>query len=186
MRETNESALIARCQKGDRLAFEELIRRYMDKVYYLAYSVVKNHQDADDILQESFIRVYKSIKKFKERERFYPWLYRIVVNQAKSYLKKREQSFHYSSEERMVESAEVDERDIPVDILEEKELRQKINKAIDSLPPQQRLAIRLFEVEGLSMKETAEVLNCRVGTVKSHLHRARWALREKLKDVTKR
>lgn len=179
----NDDQLIRRTQEGDIQAFDILVRRYQKKIYFAAYRMVKSHDAADDIAQETFINAYTAIKSFKIGHSLYTWLYRICMNLSINYLKRQkfvvpESRFEEETSPLERESTGAD----PMELLEAKELGQKIEKAVDSLPPKYKavLVLRLFE--DLSYEDIAKTLKISVGTVMSRLFRARERMQEMLKE----
>ena len=187
--ESQDGELIHRCKNGDHSAFDELFKRYRNQVYQLAYRMSRNQQDAEDIVQNAFIRAFKYIERFDSKYPFYPWLRMIVTNESQTYLEKRTRKHHES-----VESSDPDKPglmevtpdtkvEMADDLISRKELRVEISKAIQKLPEQQRVCFILFEIEEMKVREIADQLGCTEGTVKTHLHRARFSLRNLLKNV---
>jgi RNA polymerase sigma-70 factor (ECF subfamily) len=178
----NEEDLIARCQKGDQDAIREIFDKYHKKVYRIAYGIVRQREDALEIVQEVFIKLYRSIKNFKGKSNFYTYLYRITMNTSIDY--SRMKKLHHLSatdEERNLEFSNGPEKR-PDRILIQKELEERVNLAMEKLPPDQKAAIIFREVEGLSYQEMAEAMGCSIGTVMSRLHYGRKRLRELLKE----
>ena len=187
-REGDETELIARAQKGDRRAFEILIERYHKRVYSVALGMVSDPESALDVSQEAFVKAYQSIGGFKGKSNFYTWIYRIAVNCSIDYLRreKKERALGYDDEIRIEDEAQEgmsQELPSPDSTIRRSELKDAILKAIETLPEEQRAAILLREIQGLSYKEIAEVLQCSKGTVMSRLHYARQKLQKKLKDA---
>ncbi len=175
-----DSLLVDKFKKGEESAFDELVNRYMKRIYYLAYSLTSNHADALDLSQEAFIKVYQSIHKFRGKSSFYTWLYRITVNICLDHLKKEAKKKEVSFDER-IEVVQVDWWSNPKKALENKELQEDLTRAIDSLPPQQKAVFTLRHLEGLSHKETASILGCSIGNVKANLFQALQKLRDRLR-----
>ncbi len=180
MVKNEDTLLVNRLKKGERKAFDELVNKYKKRIYYLAYSLTNNHADALDLSQEAFIKVYKSIHRFRGRSSFYTWLYRITVNICLNHLKKKAKRKEISFDER-IEVAQVDWWSNPKKALENKELQENLTRAIDSLPPQQKTVFTLRHLEGLSHKEIASILGCSIGSVKANLFQALQKLRNRLK-----
>jgi len=189
--DAEEREWIRRCQKGDPNAFNELFNRYRTQVYQLAYRFSRNYADAEDILQNAFIRAFKYIHRFDTQYPFYPWLRAIVTNESQTYLGKRSKRQHEP-----LETTDPEERNLldvipdpniesADDKIERKQLGKEIHAAILKLPDQQRICFTLFEIEDMKVREIAETLGCTDGTVKTHLHRARFALRTLLKETIK-
>ena len=185
MRESDTS-LIEECRTGDVSAFDHLVERYRKQIYHLAYQITGNHEDADDISQESFIHAYKSIGRFGGRSRFSTWLRRIAINLSINHLKKESRHRHESSDEEILDSKDYSfisgQVENPLEVVEAKELAQRINEAMNSLPVAEKVVFILRVHQGLSYKEMAQTLGCPVGTIMSRLNRARRRLRDKLKD----
>jgi RNA polymerase sigma-70 factor (ECF subfamily) len=189
----NEDVLLVRAfQAGDKSAFDELALRHKDRVFNLCFRLLGDEQEANDSAQDVFVKIYRSLKKFRLEASFSTWLYRIGVNTCKNRLKSRE----YRYRKKMVrihnpEEAEkggayedlMDEAQSPVMEIEKKERTMMIHRAIQSLPNDYKAVVVLRDVEGLSYEEIAGVTGLKLGTVKSKLARARMDLREKLKGV---
>lgn len=184
-----ERALIDRCKRGDRNAFDELIRRYERKVYNFAFRLTHNHNDAEDIAAEVFVRIYTSIGKFRGDASFVTWLYRVVTN---IYLDacKRKRARPQQSLEEMVESEGSslqrqveDPAPSPELVAVSNERTDLLRAAIASLPEYQRVMIVMYHQEERSYEEIAASMDMPVGTVKSRLNRARLALRERLEQT---
>ena len=181
-----EKLLVARTKKGDITAFEELINGYEKKAYNIAYRMMSNEEDAKDMAQEAFIKIYKSIKGFREESSFSTWLYRIVTNTCLDELRKRQRSETVPLEtsfENDKGTAHVEigaDKETPEDIYERIEKRQLIHNAIDSLNEDYKTVIILRDIQGFGYAEIASILNCSLGTVKSRINRARNMLKDKL------
>ena len=183
-----EKQLISKAQQGSNRAFGKLVNKYQDKVLYLAYDLIGNYNDAQDIAQSAFLRAYKAIKNFKGQSTFSTWLYRIVVNlsidfkRAKS--RKRQISIEKSldNSEQSIENILKNKYKQPDQLLELNDFNIQLEKAIDKLPYSQRTTFVLRHYHDLSMKEIATILECKTGTVRSHLFRAINKLREELKE----
>jgi len=180
-----EAELISRCQKGDQDALKEIFDQYHQKVYRIAYGVVRQREDALDIVQEVFIKLYRSIQNFKGRSKFYTYLYRMTMNTAIDHARKmrRAPPSNIHEEEGFQLSEDVEKS--PDRILLHKELEERVRVALGKLPVDQRTALILREVEGLSYQEMAEVMGCNIGTVMSRLHYGRKRIQEMLKGYLK-
>ncbi len=184
----SDETLVERAQDGDYAAYEEIVRRYQDKAFRLAFSLMKNESDAQDVVQEAFLNVYRKLDTFKGESQFGSWMYRVVVNAALMRLrkKKRRSEVHVDDEDAEFREddyyvASVPEWRVRADeAAENRELRQKIIEAVDELPAKYQTVFLLKEVEGLPLKDIADVLDLSVGGVKSRLHRARLHLRATL------
>ena len=184
-----DEQLVVRIQAGDRTAFDQLYWRYKDRVIGLVYGVVHHRQDALEITQEVFLRVYKNIDKFQPNTRFFTWVYRIAYNLAvDKYRRKKtakEVEFDNDFQKNFAPAeAEIQPRlDLnPERACEQSELREQLKNAMDSLSEKQRTIITLREVDGLSYEEIASVLDIQLGTVMSRLHYARLNLQNALKN----
>lgn len=182
---TEESELISRCQQGDPEALKEIFNLYHRKVYRIAYGVVRQREDALEIVQEVFIKLYRSIKNFKGRSNFYTYLYRMTLNQAIDYNRKAKKSPLLSPNWEK-EPEPIDEETHRPDVQAvRKQFEERVQKAMEKLSEDQRATLILREIEGLSYHEIAEVMECSLGTVMSRIHYGRKRLRELLKDEWK-
>jgi RNA polymerase sigma-70 factor, ECF subfamily len=186
----DELQLVARCQAGDRDAFNELVTRYRSRAFAMIYNMVRNEQDAWDLAQDGFLKAWKSIGRFRGQSSFFTWLYRILMNVTIDWTRKK----HIGS------GTEFDDahglRDIepgattaprselaPAARLSDKEIRERIDAAITRLTPEHRQVIVLREIEGFDYQEIADAVGCSLGTVMSRLFYARKKLQSMLKDV---
>ena len=177
-----EAELISRCQQGDQDALKEIFEQYHKKVYRIAFGVVRQREEALDIVQEVFIKLFRSIKNFKGRSHFYTYLYRMVMNTAIDHARKTgKQQLSSLDEEGSFEPSDEAEKG-PERILLHKELEERVKRAMDKLPIEQRAALIFRDMEGLSYQEMAEAMECSIGTVMSRLHYGRKKMRELLKD----
>ncbi len=186
----DENELIRRCQKGDLAAFDDLVRVYEKKVYNLAYRMSGNHEDANDLSQEAFLRVFQSLKDFRGQSSFSTWLYRVVSNVCLDELRQRGRRLTVSIDEPVSsDKGETMQRQLadnappPDELAERREVREVVQAAIGELSEEYRVVIVLRDLRDLSYQEIAEVLDCSLGTVKSRLNRARLALKEKLSQL---
>jgi len=183
-----DAELVERLKTGDRDAFGALLRRYQGKVYRLAMNMTRSPQDAEEVTQDVFLAVYRKIGDFDGRAAFSTWLYRVATNAALMKLRGRRSEPHLSIEEEGPAFAPdghfarpvADWSELPEDRLLSAERRRVLEQAIDALPPDYKAVVVLRDVEGLSNQEVAEILGATVLAVKSRLHRARLALRERL------
>jgi RNA polymerase sigma-70 factor (ECF subfamily) len=179
--ETDEQ-LVRKAQQEDEKAFGELVHRYESKVYSLALKMLRNPEDAEDVLQDTFLRAYRGIKSFQGNSTFSTWIYRITANSALMRLRRK----HLPT----VSIDDADERETPINIADwapgpveqllNQETQQAMNQAIESLPPEFRQVFVLRDIEELSNSEVAEILDLSVAAVKSRLHRARLKVRDRL------
>lgn len=181
----NEAEVISRCQQGDHDALKEIFDRYHRKVYRVAYGVVRQREDALDIVQEVFIKLFRSIKNFKGKSHFYTYLYRMVMNTAIDHTRKTKRipSSTIDEDEGFQLSDDAEKR--PDRILAHKELEERVKAAMEKLPPDQKAVLIFREVEGLSYQEIAEAMGCSIGTVMSRLHYGRGKMQEMLRDYVK-
>jgi RNA polymerase sigma-70 factor (ECF subfamily) len=179
----SDDDLILKAQRGDQTSFDLLVKRYQKKIYFLAYRMVKNHDTADDVAQETFINAYFAIKSFKIGYSFYTWLYRICMNLSINFLKRQKFVIPESQFEGEISPLEREAtRADPSNHLALKELENKIDKAIDSLPPKYKAVLVLRIYEDLSYEEIAKTLKISLGTVMSRLFRAREKMQDELKE----
>ncbi len=180
-----ETEMISRCQQGDQQALKEIYDKYHKKVYRIAYGVVRQREDALDIVQEVFIKLFRSIKNFEGRSHFYTYLYRMVMNTTIDYARKAGKKFVSSlDEEGSFEPPDRVEKG-PERILLQKELEERVKLAMNKLPAEQKAALIFRDVEGLSYQEMAEAMGCSIGTVMSRLHYGRKRMQELLKDYVR-
>lgn len=184
-----DQILVERVQRGDKKAFELLVSKYQRKLMRLVSRLIHDQAEAEDVVQEAFIKAYRALPQFRGESAFYTWLYRIGVNTAKNHLVTQGRRTPTSTEAD-VEEAEVFNdadglRDIntPESVLASKQIAETVNAAMLTLPEELRNAITLREIEGLSYDEIAEVMVCPIGTVRSRIFRAREAIAEKLRPL---
>ncbi|MDI6783653.1 MAG: sigma-70 family RNA polymerase sigma factor [bacterium] len=184
--EVDERELIARSKSGDADAFTELVNRNEKRIYTLAYQLLNNREDAEDILQETFLRAYNNLGSFRGDSSFNTWLHRITTNLVISRFRKKKLDTESLDEPIIINHEEIKQReivdwsDIPDKALLKKELNATIDSAIAALPLEYRSVITLRDIEGLSNEEAGKILGISVAAVKSRLHRARLFVREKL------
>lgn len=188
----DEAPLLERARAGDPEAFTDLVQHYERRIYRLAKHITQNDEDAEDVLQETFLKAYEHLPGFQGNSKFYTWVTRIAVNEALMKLRKRKSDKSVPLDEPVDTGDELMVREIAVweENAEEKYSRQEMNdilqKAIDGLKPDFRTVFVLRDIEELSTEETAEALGISVPAVKSRLLRARLQLREKLTRQFKR
>lgn len=188
----DESALVTSAQAEDATAFTSLVEHYQRKIFRLAMNITQNTEDAEDVLQETFLKAYEHLAGFQRNSKFYTWIVRIAVNQALMKLRKRRGDKLVSLDEPMETGEEEVKREIavwegnPEERYSQEELRKILDDAVESLKPDFRTVFALRDIEELSTEETAEALGISVTAVKSRLLRARLALREKLTRQFKR
>jgi RNA polymerase sigma-70 factor (ECF subfamily) len=183
----DDEALIEQFKKGDLSAFDELMSKYSRKIRYLAYRMTSNYEDAEDITQEVFVRVFKALPTWKPKASFYTWLRTIALNLCIDYHRTRirRQTQPLESKDGFVMNIPADSSNDPLRRTEADELRRRILLATEKLSPRQRRAFMLVSYGGLSLKEAAEIMGCAVGTIKAHLNRATTKMRDILKDLSK-
>ena len=188
-KEADEDLVIVRkIQGGDVDAFDALILKYRERVYSVIYNLTSNREDASDLTQETFIKAFQSINRFKGKSSFFTWLYRIALNTSLTYLRKNKLRRFFSFEkmvdedhtEGFIENMTADSDSDKAALMSE--LQEKLNDAFQKLSVKHRTVITLFEIDGLSHKEIAEIVGTSVGTVRSRLHYAKQFLQGELKD----
>jgi RNA polymerase sigma-70 factor (ECF subfamily) len=184
MQDLPDEVLVAKSQEGDKAAFGELVRRYQGRIYNLALRMVKDPQEAEDVLQKSFLSAYQNIKRFRGEAKFHTWLFRIASNFALMKLRKdRDEKVLFLDEPISLKNGDIS-RDIldwsnnPAEIYEKEELRRILEKAVAELPDAYRIVFWLRDVEGLSNHDVAKMLNLSLPAVKSRLLRARLKMRD--------
>jgi RNA polymerase sigma-70 factor, ECF subfamily len=176
-----EAALVRRARAGDRAAFEELVRRHADRLYAVVLRFVADAGVAEEVTQETFLRAWRSIERFEGRSRFFTWLYRIGINEAKRRAARRPPATVVSLDDEPIPEAP-DWSEAPETRLRQNDLRRLLEDAIRELPAEYRATIILRDVEGLSTQEAAEVMELGEAAFKSRLHRARLAVRRALDE----
>jgi RNA polymerase sigma-70 factor (ECF subfamily) len=185
----SDLVLVKRVQRGDKSAFDLLVRKYQHKVVKLVLRYVRNPAEAEDIAQEAFIKAYRALPQFRGDSAFYTWMYRIAINTAKNSLASRDRSpIRYDldltdPEESHSVQARLQDPDTPEGMALTEEIRLIVNSAIDALPEELKTAIVLRELDGLSYEEIAAAMECPVGTVRSRIFRAREAIDKRLREV---
>ena len=186
-----EGDLVKRARRGDLHAYDELVKRYQERIYATIYHMTSNHEDANDLAQEAFIKAYSALKSFKGGSSFYTWLYRIAVNKTINFLKQRKNKYHLSLNDidfnaehdpdlMALISDKTPNRDIALS-----ELQKKLNEALLKLSEPHRMVVVLHDVQGQSHDEIAEIMGCNIGTVRSRLFYARQQLQGHLAEYIK-
>jgi RNA polymerase sigma-70 factor (ECF subfamily) len=183
--------IVQRVQAGDVASFDELILKYRERVYAMIYNMTSNREDAADLTQDSFIKAFQSINRFQGQSSFFTWLYRIAVNSSLTHIRKNKLRTFFSFD-KVHEDAGVsevinrliDKKDVERDVFVH-ELQEKLNEALQKLSIPHRTVVTLFEIDGLSHEEIAEVMNCSVGTVRSRLHYAKQLLQVELQSYVR-
>ncbi|HYY14336.1 MAG TPA: sigma-70 family RNA polymerase sigma factor [Chthoniobacterales bacterium] len=189
--DVSELDLVKRCQAGQTDAFDELVTRYRTRVFAMIYNMVHNEQDAWDLAQESFVKAWKSIRRFRRHSSFYTWIYRIVMNVTIDWLRKKQVKGGGAEFDDSIQLKEVDPASrtlpkadpLPHERMQRSEIRERIDNAIKHLSPEHRAVILMKEIEGMQYHEIAETLGCSIGTVMSRLFYARKRLQSLLRDV---
>ena len=189
--DVSEPDLVKRCQAGDSEAFDELVTRYRTRVFGMIYNMVHNEQDAWDLAQDSFVKAWKSIGRFRGQSSFYTWIYRIVMNVTIDWVRKKQVKGSGAEFDDAIQLKEIDPASktvpkpdaLPSERIQQGEIRSEIDKAIAQLSPEHRAVILMKEIEDMQYHEIAEALGCSIGTVMSRLFYARKKLQTLLKDV---
>ncbi len=189
--DVSDLELVKQCQAGQTEAFDELVSRYRTRVFAMIYNMVHNEQDAWDLAQESFVKAWKSIKRFRRHSSFYTWVYRIVMNVTIDWLRKKQIKGAGSEFDDSIQLKEIDPASrtvpkaepLPHERMERNEIRAKIDNAIGQLSPEHRAVILMKEIDDMQYHEIAETLGCSIGTVMSRLFYARKKLQNLLRDV---
>jgi RNA polymerase sigma factor (sigma-70 family) len=189
--EVLESELVQRSRNGDLTAYDELVKRYQQRIYATIYHMTSNHEDANDLAQDSFIKAFSALKSFKGGSTFYTWLYRIAVNKTINFLKQRKNKHHMSLNDLdfnaendpdlvALVSNKTPHRDATLT-----ELQKKLNEALLKLSEPHRMVVVLHDVQGQSHDEIAEIMGCNIGTVRSRLFYARQQMQSYLAEYMK-
>ena len=183
-----DQALVERVQKGDKRAFDLLVRKYQHKVVGVISRYISDWSECQDVAQEAFIRAYRAIGAFRGDSQFYTWVYKIAINTAKNYLVsqgRRPPTDDIGVEDavQLDGGARLKDRATPEHELLRQEIEQTVFATVEQLPEDLRTAITLCEVDGLSYEEIAEAMNCPIGTVRSRIFRARDAIDQKLRPL---
>jgi RNA polymerase sigma-70 factor (ECF subfamily) len=186
-----EGELVKQARRGDLGAYDELVKRYQERIYATIYHMTSNHEDANDLAQESFIKAYQALKSFKGGSSFYTWLYRIAVNKTINFLKQRKNKHHFSLND-LDFNAENDPDLValvsdktPLRNVGLTELQKKLNEALHKLSETHRMVVVLHDVQGMSHDEIADIMDCNIGTVRSRLFYARQQLQGFLAEYAK-
>jgi RNA polymerase sigma-70 factor (ECF subfamily) len=189
---SDESVLVDAARNGDVGAFEQLVRRYDRNVFRIAQHITQNREDAEDVVQDAFLKAFQNLGQFQGQSKFYTWLVRIAVNEALMRLRRRRPERMVSLDEDVKTEEDSMPREVadwspnPEQLYSQAELKDILSKTVQGLPPGFRTVFVLRDVEGLSTEETAEALSLSVPAVKSRLLRARLQLRDRLNKFFKR
>jgi RNA polymerase sigma-70 factor (ECF subfamily) len=183
----SDMEVVRQVQAGDVAAFDRLITKYRERVFGIVYNMTANREDAADLTQDAFIKAFQSINRFSGQSSFFTWLYRIAINSTLSHLRKHRLRTFFSLEtidadtpvSRELIAALTDKSGADRDTFV-RELKEKLNEAMQKLSIKHRTVVTLFEIDGLTHQEIAEVMDCSVGTVRSRLHYAKQLLQSEL------
>ncbi len=189
-RTVSDKELIQRFNEGDKTAFDTLAERYAQKAYQIAFGVLRNREDAQEVAQDAFVRMYKALPSFRGDAEFTTWMYRIVVNLSRNKYRwkktrgfKRETSMDAPIEDEEGNRLTIDleePRSQPDEETQFHELQDRVEQEINNLPPAYREALILRNVEEMNYEQIAEILGCKLGTIKSRIARAREELRRRI------
>lgn len=188
---TEEQVLVQRARDGELAAYDELIQRYQERIYATVYHMTANHEDANDLAQETFIKAFKALNSFKGDSSFYTWIYRIAVNKTINFLKQRRNRTHMSlndvdfNVEHDPDMVALVSHNTPHREARISELQEKLNAALLKLSEVHRMVVVLHDVQGVPHEEIGKMMNCNVGTVRSRLFYARQQLQALLSDYLK-
>lgn len=184
----DDRRLVALAREGDLSAYDELVRRYQERIYATVYHMTSNHEDANDLAQDSFIKAFQALKSFKGDSSFFTWVYRIAVNKTINFLKQRKNRNMLSlndvdlNAEHDPDIVELISHHTPRRNVGLNELQEKLNVAMQKLSEDHRLVITLHDIQGLSHEEISKIMGCNVGTVRSRLFYARQQMQGLLAD----
>ncbi|WP_343729944.1 RNA polymerase sigma factor RpoE [Duganella sp.] len=184
-----DQLLVERVRAGDKQAFDLLVAKYQRRLMRLLSRIVHDPAEAEDVVQETFIKAYRALRHFRGDSAFYTWLYRIGINTAKNFLATQGRRTPTSTDADTDQAEAFNDgehlRDIntPESMLASKQIAQTVNAAMDALPVDLRTAIALREIEGLSYEEISDIMACPIGTVRSRIFRAREVIAEKLRPL---
>lgn len=184
-----DQQLVIRAQSGEKVAFGLLVTKYQRKLFRLAFRMLGNQAEAEDVVQETFIKAYRALPQFRGDAAFFTWLYRIAVNAARTSLESRGKRLPelYGKQSENDETFDTEEyltdSDTPETLLSSKQIAHTVNLALEELPQDLRIALSLRELDGLSYDEIALVMDCPIGTVRSRIFRAREAVAEKIRPL---
>ena len=181
--------LVGKAVSGSFEAFDQIMVHYRERLYGVIYNMTMNHSDAADLTQETFVKAFRSISKFKQKSSFFTWLYRIGVNLTLTFLKRKRSKKFFSFDHFFGESDKIDTNiefsskdftSVKNTLLNE--LHEKLNEALSKLSDKHRTIVVLYEIDGLSHREISQIMKCTEGTVRSRLHYAKLQLQSLLKD----
>ncbi|MTV37769.1 RNA polymerase sigma factor RpoE [Duganella radicis] len=184
-----DQLLVERVRDGDKQAFDLLVAKYQRRLMRLLSRIVHDPAEAEDVVQETFIKAYRALRHFRGDSAFYTWLYRIGINTAKNFLATQGRRTPTSTDtdteqaEGFYDGEHLRDINTPESMLASKQIAQTVNAAMDALPVDLRTAIALREIEGLSYEEISDIMACPIGTVRSRIFRAREVIAEKLRPL---
>jgi RNA polymerase sigma factor (sigma-70 family) len=188
LRHEEDEALVRRAQAGETSAFDILVERYKERLYATVYHMTSNHEDANDLVQDTFIKAYKSLRSFRGQSSFYTWVYRIAVNRTINFIKRRKNRNQFSLDD--VDSSIQNDPDL-VEMMSHvtprrevglTELHEKLNEALQKLSEPHRAVVTMHDVQGMTHADIAQVMKCSEGTVRSRLFYARQQMQALLSD----
>jgi len=179
MEDNTENFLVTRASEGDKVAMGALVDRYNKEIFYYIYKMTRNTEDAKDLTQEVFIRVFRKLSGFSGKSSFRTWLYRVAMNHTINFINRRPPAGYSDPLATLSDSGP-----LPSESLEKKDLKGYLDRAIDRLPKRQKAIVRLRVQQMLPYREIADILKCSVGNCKSAYHNAVINLREMIKDET--
>jgi len=180
-----DNELVARVQKGDKAAFDLLVKKYQHKIFSLISRYIRDHAEVMDVAQDAFIKAYRALPRFRGDSAFYTWMYRIAINTAKNHLAAKNRrppasDIDSSEAENYAVGDALREHASPESLLMRDEMRELVHDTLSELPDELRTALSLREFENMSYEEIASIMDCPVGTVRSRIFRARAAIDEAL------
>lgn len=187
----DEARWVVKAQRGDLKAFDRLVGEYHGRIYALLYNMTSNREDAEDLVQEVFLKAHKALPKFRGQSSFYTWIYRIAVNRAINFVKKRKRRRGLSLDdvdmaiERDPALVDMAGSDTPLRRLKLGEMQEKLNEALQTLSEKHRTVVVLHDIQGVPHQEIGEILGCSTGTVRSRLFYARQQLQAQLTGLLK-
>jgi RNA polymerase sigma-70 factor (ECF subfamily) len=185
MKDWADEKLVEQAKQGDREAYSELVRRYRQRIYQTIYRFTQNHSDTDDLAQETFLQGYKALNHFRQKSGFYTWIFRVAVNQALNFLKKRKKERGREEYEENLLGLEQSPISSPESVSVTREFGERLNEAVDSLPLPYRSSFILVAFQGMTHGEAARILGCSENTVSWRMHRARKMLQARLRPYLK-
>ncbi|MDH7512402.1 MAG: sigma-70 family RNA polymerase sigma factor [Clostridiales bacterium] len=186
MTDVKEEVLVEQAQQGDLEAYAELVKRYRERIYRTIYRYTRNHNDTDDLAQETFLQAFRAIKSFRKKSGFYTWIFRIAVNRSLNFVKKAGREKEKAGCEEKMENIAATFLHSPEPVSMAKELGERLNEAVDSLPLAYKSSFILVVLQGMTHSQAAQVLRCPENTVSWRLHKARKILQAKLSPYLER